>query len=45
VEIDPAHVDAWTMASLAPRSGFVGAVVVGARPVELVCERLGEDRC
>ena len=44
VEIDPAHVDAWTMASLAPRSGFVGAVVVGARPVELVCERLGEDR-
>jgi len=44
VEIDPAHVESLTMASLAPRSGFVGAVVVGARPVELVCERLGEDR-
>jgi 4'-phosphopantetheinyl transferase len=44
VEIDSAHVEAWTMASLAPRSGFVGAVVVGARPVEVVCERLGEDR-
>jgi 4'-phosphopantetheinyl transferase len=44
VEIDPAHVEAWTMAALAPRSGFVGAVVVGARPVGVVCERLGQDR-
>ena len=43
VEIDPAHVEAWTMAALAPRSGFVGAVVVGARPVGIVCERLGQD--
>ena len=44
VEIDPAHVEAWTMEALAPRSGFVGAVVVGARPVDIACERLGEDR-
>jgi 4'-phosphopantetheinyl transferase len=44
VEAEPAHVEAWTMAELAPRSGFVGAVVVGARPVEIVCERWGEDR-
>ena len=43
VEAEPAHVEAWTMAELAPRSGFVGAVVVGARPVEIVCERWGED--
>ena len=44
VEIEPAHVEAWMMAALAPRSGFVGAVVVGARPVDIVCERWGEDR-
>jgi hypothetical protein len=27
------------MTALAPRAGFVGAVVVGARPVRVVCER------
>ena len=44
VEAEPGHVEGWTMAALAPRSGFVGAVVVGARPVDVVCERWGEDR-
>jgi len=44
VESDPAHVESWTMAALAPRSGFVGAVVVGARPVDIVSERWGESR-
>ncbi|HET8530890.1 MAG TPA: 4'-phosphopantetheinyl transferase superfamily protein [Methylomirabilota bacterium] len=39
VEIDPTHVETWTMTALAPRDGFVGAVVVGARPVRVVCER------
>ena len=39
VEIDPAHAETWTMTALAPRDGFVGAVVVGARPVRVVCER------
>ena len=39
VELDPAHVETWTMSALAPRTGFVGAVVVGARPVRVVCER------
>lgn len=39
VELDPAHVETWTMTALAPRAGFVGAVVVGARPVRVVCER------
>lgn len=41
VEAEPSHVEAWTMAALAPRSGFVGAVVVGAQPVDVVCARLG----
>jgi len=39
VEIDPTHVETWTMTALAPRAGFVGAVVVGARPVRVVRER------
>lgn len=39
VETDPDHVEKWTMLELAPRPGFVGAVVVGARSVEMVCGR------
>lgn len=44
VEADPAHADGWMMAELTPRSGFVGAVVVGTRPVEVVCERWRGER-
>lgn len=44
VESDPAHVETWTMAALAPRSGFVGALVVGSRPIRVVCEWYGEER-
>jgi 4'-phosphopantetheinyl transferase len=39
VEIDSTHVETWTMIALAPRAEFVGAVVVGDRPVRVVCER------
>ena len=39
VGIDPAHAETWTMTALTPRDGFVGAVVVGARPVRVVCQR------
>jgi 4'-phosphopantetheinyl transferase len=42
IEAEPAHVEGWVLAALAPRSGFVGAVVVGTRPVEVVCERWRE---
>jgi 4'-phosphopantetheinyl transferase len=31
--------DTWTMTALAPRDRFVGAVVLGPRPVRVVCER------
>ena len=41
VEAEPGHVEAWTMAALAPRSGFVGAVVVGARPVDVRVRAVG----
>jgi len=44
VEADPAHAEGWMMAALAPRSGFVGAVVVGARPVDVVCESWRRER-
>jgi 4'-phosphopantetheinyl transferase len=42
VDDAPAHVSAWTMASLPLRAGFAGAVVVGRTQARVHCERWGE---
>ena len=44
VDDAPAHVESWTLEALPVPSGFAGAVVIGARPARVVCERWGEPR-
>ena len=44
VDDAPAHVESWTLEALPVPAGFAGAVVMGARPARVVCERWGEPR-
>jgi 4'-phosphopantetheinyl transferase len=39
VDDAPAHVESWTLEALPVPAGFAGAVVMGARPARVVCER------
>jgi 4'-phosphopantetheinyl transferase len=39
VEVEPGHVETWTMEALPVRAGFAGAVVVGRSGVQVRCER------
>jgi 4'-phosphopantetheinyl transferase len=44
VDDAPAHVENWTLEALPVPAGFAGAVVMGARPARVVCERWSEAR-
>ena len=39
VEVEPGHVETWTMEALPVRAGFAGAVVVGRPGAQVRCER------